>query len=321
MENLGVHLEAEEKDEFFEYVKDRLKSPRNDGLSVYDHLDTNSSVVWKHQNDVYSVVPFDLFSSLYSVAFESEPRYDLSELDQYLEKPSGEAPHMNDESLNQDESLDQRVQLKDGNSDVFSYVFHHFELGELADRFDRTEALFKNWRTGKTQTVDAEILREAAEEVKSFYDSPPEINPSLVDLKAYKGNSLEDSTIVEDGDLGALEVLFYRRGEEDLRETARMLEEGSSEQDVEFDLPRTRVAPVYPHLFNNILEKAEESGFVNSSKVDNIKTARAGHGFSYLEDLGLIESWGSGNNGVYTVEADKPEIYDTWRKIANSLKD
>lgn len=314
MEELGIHLEEDERQDFFGYVKKSLHAPRNSGVSIYDHFDTNSSVIWKHQNGEYNVLPFDLFSRLYSVAYESGPRYDLSNLDEYVENINMSLQHMNKESF--DHKFSRRTQLVKDDKDIFSFVFNHFELEELANRFNGTEAMFKNWRTGKTKTVDRDILRDTAEEVREFYESRPEISPDLVDMKAYKGNTLEKSTLVEEADRGTLEVLFYRKDKEDLRDTAKMVEEGNSPtaESCKFN---SRLENVYPHLFNEILERSEESGFVKSSKSNILSTDTVGHGFSLLNDIQLLESWGSDSNGVYQIDAEKPEIYDAWRRIAN----
>jgi hypothetical protein len=175
--------------------------------------------------------------------------------------------------------------------------------------------MFRNWRRGKTTSVDADVLRTAASEMNEYLSQPPELKPALIDMKAYKGNSLEESKIHEGADPGEQEVLFYRKDQEDLRNTVRDLKRGSYPEEVE--LPDSWLAPYLPHVLNQVSGESSENGFVKSNQVENLDTKNAGYALSYLEETELIDSWGSDTNGVYSVEADKPEIYDFWRQLAN----
>lgn len=194
-------------------------------------------------------------------------------------------------------------------------MLNHYGIDELTDRFGGTESMFRNWRKGKTTSVDADVLRTVASEMNEYLSQPPEMNPALIDMKAYKGDSLEESTIHEEADPGELEVLFYRKDREDLRNTVTDLKEGSYPGEVE--LPNSWLAPYLPHVLNQVARESDESGFVKSNQVENLNAKNAGFALSYLEETELIESWGSDTNGVYSVEADKPEIYDFWRQLAS----
>jgi hypothetical protein len=130
-------------------------------------------------------MPFQLFSRVFSIVYRSEPRYDLSEPSELVEPVDLEEKGFNEESFKSLTEYTVRVRPENGNEHIFEYVFGHHTLEELSSKFGGSEDLYKNWRQGKTETVDYEIFKQVCDDILEFYSEKPEISPDLVGLNRY----------------------------------------------------------------------------------------------------------------------------------------
>lgn len=314
MGQIGIRLDDEVRGSFFDFMKEKIRTPRYSNTDYSDNFSFDHSVIYDYRNGKTDLMSFESFSEIFSAVYESELRYDLSVVDKYVRDGSESIGALNDETMRRGRGFKRKLTAKKGEEDFLRYVLNHYDLEELTDRFGGEESLYRNWKKGKTRSVDADVLRTTASDMEEFLKEVPEIQPDIVDLGSYRHNGLEDSILIENADPGVLEVLFYRRGREDPVETAKDLEEGSYPEEVE--LPDPWLQPYLPHIFNQLIADLGDSGFVKSNQVENLDTKNAGFALSHLEDSELIESWGSDTNGTYSIEADRPEIYDFWRRLA-----
>lgn len=314
MVKIGIRLDDEVRGSFFDFMKEKIRTPRYSDTDYSDNFSFNHSVIYDYRNGKSNLMSFESFSEILSAVYESELRYDLSVVDKYVRDGGESIGALNDETMRRGRGFKRKLTAKEGEEDFLRYVLNHYDLEELTDRFGGKESLYRNWRKEKTRSVDADVLRTTASEMEEFLSEVPEIQPDIVDLGSYRHNGLEESMILENGDVGALEVLFYRRGREDPIETAKDLEEGSYPEGVE--LPDPWLQPQMPHLLNQLIRDLDDSGFIKSNQFERFDTNDAGFALSYLEETELIESWGSDTNGTFSIEADRPEIYDFWRQLA-----
>ncbi len=218
MDNVGVYLEQSNKKDFLDYAQKVLDFQRGSGESFYDYVPCNSSVFWNHKNGKYDVMPFKLFSRIFSINYGSEPRYRISKPTKLVENVDLESKGFNEESLKHLTENTIRVRPRNRNKHIFEFVFSHYTLEELSSRYGGSTDLFKNWRRGKTETVDYRVFKQICDDIVEFYSEKPTISPDLVDRNKYKGNSLEESKIIRNLDLNEIALLELERPEKELIE-------------------------------------------------------------------------------------------------------
>ena len=198
-------------------------------------------------------------------------------------------------------------------SQFFNYILSHYPTEELSERFEMSEETFEEWKTSENDFVDKKVVEELTDELRDFYSNTPEIRPDIMDLEKLPE---DDSLIIDNADMGSIDVLIYNRNEHDDENIIEGIESEPPENSDQIEIDK-RMRNIYPLVFKEVIDNKQDSGFIKTSNSDLLTPTEAGFGVSLLEDIGLVESWGSEKNGIYSIVSTEKEIFRAWRDVAN----
>lgn len=312
MTEIGFRIDEDELDELLGYASMVAGETRNTESFQNSVLDGELSEIEDVPGD-YEVIGFDNFSTLYSMVYESEPRYKLDDIERMVHETEG----VNRENGKKaGVNLRRKLKVDKDYSQFFNYLLSHYPTEELSERFNISEETFEGWKTSKNDFVDKKVVEELTDELKSYYDETPGIRPDVINIENFSAEKPDNSTLLENADMGSLDVLVYNRNDHDDNLIIESIRSESDEFDNDVSIDK-RMRNIYPLVFREVFDKKQDSGFIKTSNSDHLTPTEAGFGVSLLEDIGLVESWGSDKNGIYSIVSTEKEIFRAWRDVAN----